>query len=84
MLLYVMGIETLNIAIKEDETIKGIKIPNLNSPIKTFLHADDISNFISSEISYYNLIKQYNNFSIASGSQINHEKTNPINRKLEI
>jgi len=75
MLLYVIGIEVLNIAIKEDKNIQGISVPNINNPIKTFLHADDISNLISSELSYTNLISQYNNFSIASGSQINHAKT---------
>ena len=69
---YTSGIEAQTI--QNDNDIKVINIPNYINQIQTFLHADDLSNFITTPESNKSLIKQFNRFSEASGSDINHEK----------
>jgi hypothetical protein len=75
MLLYVIAIEILSIKVRTNKEIKGIKIPNLKEEIKMLQHADDCTNFIKNPDSFKHLMKEYEQFGEASGSKINHEKT---------
>jgi len=75
MTLYALAIEPLANYIKSNNNIKGIKIPNCNDEIKLFQHADDCNTIITTEISYDNIINEFDKFSKASGSKINDGKT---------
>ena len=75
MLLYVIAIEILSIRIRKNTKIHGIKIPNLREEFKMLQHADDCTNFINDPNSFKHLQKEYEAFGRASGSKINHEKT---------
>ena len=75
MLLYVISIEILSLNIRRNSNIKGIKIPNLIEEFKMLQHADDCTNFLSDSNSFTHLQKEYEAFGRASGSQINHDKT---------
>ena len=75
MLLYVIAIEILSLYIRKNINIKGIKIPNLKEEFKMLQHADDCTNFLNDSNSFAHLQKEYEAFGKASGSQINHDKT---------
>ncbi len=70
-----MAIESLNININNNNNIQGIKIPNIKRDFKTILHADDCTNFTRDSSSYKHLQDEFTQFGKASGSTINHDKT---------
>ena len=75
MFLYALGLEPLIFKINQNPQILGIKIPNMKNQIKSFQHADDTTVIIRDQKSYYSLKNETKNFSKASGSKINDEKT---------
>ena len=75
MFLYALGLETLIFKINQNPQILGIKIPNMKNQIKSFQHAYDTTVIIRDQKSYYSLKNETKNFSKASGSKINDEKT---------
>ena len=78
MLLYVIAIEILSLPIRNNTLIKGIKIPNQREEFKMLQHADDCTNFIIDSNSFAHLQKEYEAFGRASGSKINHDKTEKL------
>ena len=75
MFLYALGLKPLIFKINHNPQILGIKIPNIKNQIKSFQHADDTTVIIRDQKSYYSLKTETKNFSKASGSKINDEKT---------
>ena len=55
--------------------MKGIKLPNLNKPIKTIQHADDLTAIIASNQSYPELHKEIINYYNVAGAKVNTDKT---------
>ena len=73
--LYVVQGEVTTININQDESIKGIKIPNKKQEIKISQNADD-SNFLPAKHkSVENVIKFFQKLQKATGATINLEKT---------
>ena len=75
MLLYALALEPFIFKINHNINIKGIHIPNLKNELKALQHADDLTCFITTELSLSYLNMESKHFSKASGSKINDEKT---------
>ena len=67
--------------INKNNTIKGIKIPNLKKPIKILQYAGDSNFFLKDQESIKNILKYFEKLKEATGTTINLEKTTmlPIN-----
>ena len=74
MLLYALALEPFIFKINHNINIKGIHIPNLKNELNALQHADDLTCFITTELSlsYINMASKH--FSKASGSKINVKK----------
>ena len=75
MLFFVLAAEPLISKINNNQLIKGIKLPNLNKPIKTIQHADDLTAIITSNQSYPELHKEIITYNNVAGSKVNTDKT---------
>ena len=71
--LFILGIELLASAIRENEQINGISI--LDKILKIVLYADDITIAVSDKKSAKIALKIIRNFKIISGPELNTEKT---------
>ena len=67
-LLFVLAIEVLAQAIREDENIRGLKINE--TELKLSLYADDLTAFIRDEDSAKHLLNLLNDYSTCSGLKI--------------
>ncbi|CAC5371645.1 unnamed protein product [Mytilus coruscus] len=67
--------ETLACKIRTNNNIQGIQIPNHNSNVKLFQHADDCSIISTNLTDYEKLFEEFKNFGMVSGSKINENKT---------
>ena len=71
--LFVLGIELLSRAIKNDPTIKGIQVNT--HELKISQYADDTTVFVRDQDSVVSLLKVLNEFKELSGLEINTTKT---------
>lgn len=74
-LLYVLLAEPLSIIIKQNNSIKGIIIPNTNIEEKIFTHADDTTLILSDKNSVNETFKVLELYEKASGAKLNKEKS---------
>ena len=72
-LLFVLGIELLNLAILANDNIKGIKIGD--EEVKITLYADDTTLFLRDLTSVNSLIEILDQFKNCSGLELNKTKT---------
>ena len=72
-LLFVIGIELFARALKNDHTIRGIKVGS--KEIKCTQYADDTTVFVSDQNSVNMLLKLLDDFKSVSGLEINTSKT---------
>ena len=72
-LLFVIGIELLARALKNDNSIKGIKVGPIE--IKCSQYADDTTVFLRDQNSISKLLKLLDDFKLVSGLEINTSKT---------
>ena len=73
-LIFIICTEMLCIAIKHDNTITGIPLPN-NQEIRISQYADDTCLFLKSAQSINNALECVNKFSLVSGLHLNLDKT---------
>ena len=75
MLLYVICLDPLIFKSNNNNSIKGLKIPNCKKQVKSIQHADDITDIIINDYSSFKALEVENKkYSEASGSKINPEK----------
>lgn len=74
-LLYVLTAEPLARSIAARNNIKGIDIPNTNIESVLFQHADDTTFTLANKSSIENVFDEFDNYSLASGSKININKS---------
>ena len=72
-LLFVLGIELLNLAFQTNSNIKGIKVGD--EEIKNTLYADDTTLFLRDLDSVQTLLETLENFRSCSGLELNKSKT---------
>ena len=72
-LLFVLGIELLNLAIRTNSNIKGIKVGD--EEIKNILYADDTTLFVKDLESVQELLEMLEKFRRCSGLELNKSKT---------
>ena len=72
-LLFVLGIELLNLAIQTNSNIKGIKVGD--KEIKNTLYADDTTLFVKDIESVQELLEMLAKFRRCSGLELNKSKT---------
>ena len=72
-LLFVLGIELLNLAIQTNPNIKGISVGN--TQIKITLYADDTTLFLKDRDSVQALLETLESFKKCSGLEVNKAKT---------
>lgn len=75
MSLYSLVIEALACSIRNNNRIEGVHIPNLQTPVKLFQHADDCSTITVSSDDYDLFLEEFTKFGQVSGSKINSGKT---------
>ena len=71
--LFIIALEILNISIRENREIIGIKVGN--EEIKLNVFADDLTTFVKNTRSFFSLKQVINNFGYISGLKLNEEKT---------
>ena len=71
--LFIIALEVLNIAIRENKEIVGVKVGN--EEIKLNVFADDLTTFVKNTRSFFSLKQVINNFGYVSGLILNEEKT---------
>ena len=71
--LFIIALEILNISIRENKEIIGIKVGN--EEIKLNVFADDLTTFVKNTRSFFSLKQVINNFGYISGLKLNEEKT---------
>ena len=75
---FVLALEILAIKIRNDENIKGIKLPNIsqqNNILKILLYADDITLFLQERVDLKNALTLVTYFSKFSGLAMNRAKS---------
>jgi len=72
-LLFVLAIEILAQAIRQNENIHGLRIDE--TELKLSMYADDLTVFVKDECSANHLFKLLNDFGACSGLKINISKT---------
>ena len=75
---FVLALEILAIKIRNDENIKGIKLPNIsqqNNILKILLYADDITLFLQERDDLKNALTLVTYFSKFSGLAMNRAKS---------
>jgi len=74
-LLYVLSIEPFAIKIRQDENIKGLKLPGYNDETKISQYADDTTGIVvtTQSIAKFLLISEL--YSLASGAKLNKNKS---------
>ena len=77
-ILYLFVAEILALSIKQNNTIKGISIPNMSQEIKNIQHADDLTLLLKDTTSMKQAIGVIEKFCHHAGSQINYTKTECI------
>ena len=71
--LFIIALEILNISIRENKEIIGIKVGNEEITLNVF--ADDLPTFVKNTRSFFSLKQVINNFGYISGLKLNEEKT---------
>ena len=71
--LFIIALEILNISIRENKEIIGIKVGN--EEIKLNVFADDLTAFVKNKRSFFSLKQVINNFGYISGLKLNEGKT---------
>ena len=74
--LFIIALEILNISIRENKEIIGIKVGN--EEIKLNVFADDLTTFVKNTRSFFSLKQVINNFGYISGLKLNEEKNRGI------
>ncbi|VDI56603.1 Hypothetical predicted protein, partial [Mytilus galloprovincialis] len=88
MSIYAVIIEALACKVRRNNNIQGVQIPNHNTNVKLFQHADDCSIISTNLTDYEKLLEEFKQFGLVSGSKINENKTeilkigNPNTNKL--
>ncbi|CAG2188175.1 unnamed protein product [Mytilus edulis] len=75
MSIYAVIIEALACKVRRNNNIQGIQIPNHNTNVKLFQHADDCSIISTNLTDYEKLLEEFKQFGLVSGSKINENKT---------
>jgi len=75
--LYVLQAEPFAEAIRKDNNITGIKLPN-NKEVKLNLWADDTQTFLSTKNSFFHFFRKLQLYENSSGSRVNYVKTKGI------
>ena len=75
MQLYTVIGEVLAIQIRKNSSIKGLRLPGKVTDLKLSLYADDLNNIVTTQHSIVHLFRELHRFELASGCNINHEKT---------
>ena len=70
--LFIIALEILNIAIRENKEIIGIKVRKREIHVKLNVFADDLTTFVNSARSFFSLKRLLNSFGEISGLQL-HE-----------
>lgn len=82
-LLYVLVMEHLLIAVRENKDIQGIKVGDVE--YKMSVYADDILLYITNPlISLPNLISEFKRFGVLSNFKVNYNKSEALNINLPI
>ncbi|KAL9964620.1 hypothetical protein ACROYT_G028283 [Oculina patagonica] len=71
--LFIIALEVLNIAIRQNKEIEGIKVGN--EEVKLTVFADDLTTFVKNTRSFFSLKEAINKFGFVSGLKLNEEKT---------
>ncbi|KAL9964740.1 hypothetical protein ACROYT_G028420 [Oculina patagonica] len=71
--LFIIALEVLNIAIRQNKEIEGIKVGN--EEVKLTVFADDLTTFVKNTRSFFSLKEVINKFGFVSGLKLNEEKT---------
>ena len=71
--LFILAIEPLIRKIKQDDQIKGYKLPN-GDTLKTNVFADDVTGYASCKKDLKRMIKTFENFEKATGLALNKTK----------
>ncbi|XP_067131914.1 uncharacterized protein [Centruroides vittatus] len=79
MILFTIYIEAVLVMIKNDNLIAPIHIPGTNNKTKFIAHADDITFFITDNISLNRINQKINLFSKTSGLKVNKNKSKILN-----
>ena len=74
--LFIIALEVLAIRIRNDDSIQGFKIDEVN--VKLNLFADDMTCFLKEKGSYTSLFRLLDDFGECSGLKVNHEKTEAL------
>ena len=77
-ILFILTVEIFAKYIRNNETIKGIKIPGSPEAIKIRIYADDTSLFLSDLIDYREILSKIKEFSEATGLKLNKMKSNAM------
>ena len=72
--LFIIALEILNISIRENKEIIGIKVGNEEIKLNN-VFADDLTTFVKNTRSFFSLKQVINNFGYISGLKLNKEKT---------
>ena len=70
-LLYVLCIEPLAIAIRQDPRIRGLKLPSSRERVRLALYADDTNSFIGNVCEIVATLEWFQVYSRASGAKLN-------------
>ena len=71
VILYILVAEAININIKENQKINGIKIPGKKDKIKNIMFADDLTLIMNNINDYDEAMKTMNEYCGASGAELN-------------
>ena len=74
-LLFIVAAEIMATAIRQNQNIKGIKLPDNNTELKISQLADDTSIFISDKESVNKVLEEVEMFGNMAGPKLNTEKT---------
>ena len=74
--LFIIALEVLAIRIRNDDSIQGFKIGEVN--VKLNLFADDMTCLLKDKRSYTSLFRLLDDFGECSGLKVNHEKTEAL------
>ena len=75
MILFVIASEPLIYKTNSNKQIQGIRVTNINEPIKTIPRADNLTAIITTNIPYSELKHEVSNYSNIAGSKVNNNKT---------
>jgi len=73
-LLYVLCIEPLAIAIRQDQRVRGLKLPGSRDRVRLAMYADDTNSFVGDIREIEATLELFNKYSSASGARLNANK----------